>query len=291
MDLKVLKSFITVCETGNITRASERLFISQPALTRQIKDLEEEVGSILFDRSTRALSLTESGHLFYAKAQEILSLVNSAKKELAEKGNFLRGTIKVGAVETSLMKFLAHKMKAFRETHPHVLFELYSADGDDLKRSLDENILDIAFLLEPVEIAKYVRTVLPGRERWGLVVKDNDTFKDKQFLTYKEVIQTPLILPRRYIVLEEISSWLHVPEKELTVSAYHNLPSNALDLVENDFGGLLCVEGSFENRQKCGMKFLPISPERYSGHVAVRRKNRQLSRPAELFWESLQDNE
>ena len=72
MDLKVLKSFITVCETGNITRASERLFISQPALTRQIKDLEEEVGSILFDRSTRALSLTESGHLFYAKAQEIL---------------------------------------------------------------------------------------------------------------------------------------------------------------------------------------------------------------------------
>lgn len=91
MDLKVLKSFITVCETGNITRASERLFISQPALTRQIKDLEEEVGSILFDRSTRALSLTESGHLFYAKAQEILGLVNSAKKSLLREAIFWEG--------------------------------------------------------------------------------------------------------------------------------------------------------------------------------------------------------
>ena len=172
MDLKVLKSFITVCETGNITRASERLFISQPALTRQIKDLEEEVGSILFDRSTRALSLTESGHLFYAKAQEILGLVNSAKKELAERGNFLRGTVKVGAVETSLMKFLAQKMKAFRETHPHVLFELYSADGDDLKRSLDENILDIAFLLELVEIENTFGRFFPEENAgaWSLKI-------------------------------------------------------------------------------------------------------------------------
>lgn len=133
MDLRVLKSFVTICKLGNITRASEVLYISQPALTRQLQDLEEELGCKLLVRNTRSLSLTESGYLFFQRAEEILALANQAKAELSEKGEFLRGIIRIGVVETSAMDLLAEEMKKFTQNYPHVHFEIYSADSDDLK--------------------------------------------------------------------------------------------------------------------------------------------------------------
>ena len=289
MDLRVLKSFVTICKVGNITRASEILYISQPGLTRQLKDLEEELGCTLIDRSTRSLKLTESGYLFLHRAEEILALAGQAKQELAEKGNFLRGIIRLGVVESSAMDLLTKEVQEFTEKHPHVHFEFYSADGDDLKRSLDENKLDAAILLEPVESAKYDNAIFPVTDRWGAVVREADCPRDKESISYKELVKLPLILPRRFIVLDEIVTWLKVPEKQLKVAAYHNLPSNGLSLVSAGVGALLCVEGAFTNRGKSGLRFVPVSPERHSGHVAVRKKNRPLTKAAELFWDRLQE--
>ena len=290
MDLRVLRSFITICKLGNITRASEALFISQPALTRQLQELEEEVGTKLLNRSTRNLTLTESGYLFLHRAEEILALANQAKRELSEKGDFLRGIVRIGVVESSAMDFLTEKIGEFTRDYSHVCFEIYSADSDDLKRSLDENKLDICVLLEPVESAKYIQTPIPSRDRWGLVVREIDISEGKTHFTYEEVSQLPLILPRRYIVLDEIPRWLHVPEKKLKGAAYHNLPSNALSMVTAGFGSLLCVEGSFINRGKPGLKFLPVKPERAAGHVAVRKKNRSLFKAAEFVWDMLKNS-
>lgn len=287
MDLRVLKSFVTVSKLGNITRASERLFISQPALTRQIQELEKELGCKLLDRCSRNLSLTESGYLFLIRAEEMLALAERTKQELCEKGEFLRGIVRVGVVETVVMDLLTDLISEFGQNHKHVRFEIYSADGDDLRRSLDENKLDIAFLLEPVESAKYEKIHLPTKETWGLAVREQDVPADKTYLTHDEVASMPLILPRRYIVIDEITGWLGVPEQNLKIVAYHNIPSNALSMVEKGLGALLCVEGSFTNRGKPGIKFLPIHPKRVSGHVVVRKKNHNLSRAAEIFWESL----
>lgn len=291
MDLRVLKSFITICKLGNITRASEALFISQPALTRQLQELEEELGTKLLNRSTRNLTLTESGYLFLHRAEEILSLANQAKRELSEKGDFLRGIIRIGVVESSVMDVLTERIREFTQEYPHVCFEIYSADGDDLKRSLDENKQDICVLIEPVESAKYIQAKMPCKDRWGLVVREDEFPENKTHFTYEEVSQLPLILPRRYIVLDEIASWLQVPEKKLKVTSYHNLPSNALSMVAAGIGSLLCVEGSFINRGKPGLKFLPVKPERTAGHVAVRKKNRPLPKAAELFWKTLEQPE
>lgn len=287
MDLRVLKSFVTICKLGNITRASEVLFISQPALTRQLKELEQELGTELINRSTRSLTLTESGYLFLYRAEQILALASQAKQELSEKGDFLRGIVRIGAVESSAMELLTEEIKKFSGMYPHVHFEIYSADSDDLKRSLDEGKLDAAILLEPVESAKYEKTSIPIQERWGLVVRASQFPPEKESITYEEIVSLPLILPRRYIVLEEIASWLKVSEKELKVAAYHNLPSNAMSLVSAELGAVLCVEGSFTNRGKGELRFLPVTPERTSGHVAVRKKNRPLPKASEMFWENL----
>lgn len=288
MDLRVLKAFITVCRLGNITKASKALYISQPALTRQIQDLETELGCKLLNRSTRSLSLTEDGYLLLLRAQEIIDLANQVKRELSEKGNDLRGLIRIGVVESSVIKPLANAITQFKKDFPHVSFDIYSADGDDLKRALDENKLDIAFLIEPVESAKYERIPLDVKERWGLVVRKEDYPEKTHEISLTEVAQHPLIVPRRYIVLSEISSWFGVPEDKLNIFSFHNLLSNALPFVENGSAVSLCIEGAFSNRPVPALRFLPLVPERTSFHVATRKKNRKLSKPCELFWNAIE---
>ena len=284
MDLRALMSFVTVCRLGNITRAAEALYISQPALTRQI----QELGCQLLVRSTRSLSLTENGYLFMLRAQEILDLAKQAKNELSENGDILHGVIRVGIVESKIMDYFADAVVQFNKKYPHVQFEVYSADGDDLKRNLDENKLDMALLIEPVESAKYTKIPIEVTEKWGLVIREEEVSPKKKTLSYEEIIERTLILPRRYIILSEISSWFKVPESKFKVIAYHNLASNALIMVEKGLGSLLCIEGSFTNRPREGLRFLPLSPERTTSHVAVRKKNRKLSKPCEIFWADIE---
>lgn len=281
-------SFVTVCRLGNITRAAEVLYISQPALTRQIQELEQELGCQLLVRSTRSLSLTENGYLFMLRAQEILDLAKQAKNELSENGDILHGVIRVGIVESKIMDYFADAVVQFNKKYPHVQFEVYSADGDDLKRNLDENKLDMALLIEPVESAKYTKISIEVTEKWGLVIREEEVSPKKKTLSYEEIIERTLILPRRYIILSEISSWFKVPESKFKVIAYHNLASNALIMVEKGLGSLLCIEGSFTNRPREGLRFLPLSPERTTSHVAVRKKNRKLSKPCEIFWADIE---
>lgn len=288
MDLRALMSFVTVCRLGNITRAAEALYISQPALTRQIQELEQELGCQLLVRSTRSLSLTENGYLFMLRAQEILDLAKQAKNELSENGDILHGVIRVGIVESKIMDYFADAVVQFNKKYPHVQFEVYSADGDDLKRNLDENKLDMALLIEPVESAKYTKIPIEVTEKWGLVIREEEVSPKKKTLSYEEIIERTLILPRRCIILSEISSWFKVPESKFKVIAYHNLASNALIMVEKGLGSLLCIEGSFTNRPREGLRFLPLSPERTTSHVAVRKKNRKLSKPCEIFWADIE---
>lgn len=289
MDLRVLRSFVTVCRLGNITRAAEQLFISQPALTRQIKELEEELGCKLFYRNTRNLSLTENGFQFLVRAEEILSIVQIAKEELTEKNESLRGIVRIGVVESRVMKFLSDHVIAFRQQYPHVRFEIYSGDGDDLRRSVDENKMDIALLIEPVESAKYQSIPIPIKERWGIVAPKNTFPASKTSVTVNELTEFPLFLPRRNIVLDEIKTWLNIEDKDLNIIGYQNLLSNMLEFVKKDLGIALCIEGAFTNRGDPDLRFLPLRPERFSSHVAIRKKNRNLTRPAELLWQQLQE--
>ena len=288
MDLKVLKAFLTVCKTGNITKAAEEIYVSQPALSRQIQDLEEELGCKLLNRHTRSLSLKESGYLFQLRAQEILELSAQAKRELSQQGE-LGGTIVLGVVESSVMEYLSKKIKKFREKHPRIRFHIHSAAGDELRRKIDSDKLDLAVLIEPVEIAKYKSVPLETKERWGLVVREDSVEEERLAFSKKEAASLELILPSRDIVIEEICEWLGVSEKDLKIVALHNLLSNATAMVQNGLGSSLCIEGSFTNRGCPGLRFVPIEPEMISGHVLIRKKNKSLSKIAEQFWEFLEE--
>ena len=364
MNLRQLKAFQAVCRTGNITRASELIHLSQPALTRQIQELESYCGCKLFERTRHGIVLTDEGELLQVRAEEMLSLAERTRRELKEAGGFTGGIVRIGCVESSAAQELSQLLAKWQQSTPGVRnaefelyaadgddirssldeerldvgillepvetakydslplssadrwgvvvrvessaaqelsqllakwqqstpgvrnaeFELYAADGDDIRSSLDEERLDVGILLEPVETAKYDSLPLSSADRWGVVVRSDSPEAQHPTLTQDELVKLPLILPRRHIVIDTLHQWFNGGPEPLKIAGYHNLLTNALTLVKAGLGNLLCVEGSWTIRETPGFVFIPLSPVRLARHRLVRKKNRLLSRTAESFW-------
>lgn len=267
MNLRQLKAFQAVCRTGSITRASELIHLSQPALTRQIQDLESFCGCKLFERTRHGIVLTDEGELFRVRAEEMLSLAERTQRELKEAGGFTGGIVRIGCVESSAAQELSQLLAKWQQSTPGVRkaeFELYCADGDDIRSSLDEERLDVGILLEPVETAKYDSLPLSSVDRWGVVVRSDSPEAQLPALTQDELVKLPLILPRRHIVIDTLHQWFNGGPEPLKIAGYHNL--------------------SWTIRETPGFVFIPVSPVRLARHRLVRKKNRLLSRTAESFW-------
>lgn len=284
MNFRVLKAFLAVSRTGNITRAAERLHISQPALSRRIAELEEDVGAPLFERTNRRLTLTDRGMRFEAHAREMLEAYERMKRDMAEAPEALTGKVRLGCVESSVVKFAYDVVSRMHAEHPKVTFELYSADGDDIRAGLDQDRLDLGILLEPVESAKYESVELPYTDRWGLIVAKDAPEAKLDGISALGLGKRPLILPRRGIVLDEIASWLGTEREKLPVFLTQNLLTNSLLFVRRGLAAMVSVEGAFRIRPTDGVVFVPFKPERKIAHKFVRRRNRRLSEAAEVFW-------
>ncbi len=288
MNFRVLKAFLVVSRFGNITRASEFLHISQPALSRQIAELEAELDTRLFERTSRRLTLTANGLLFESRARELVKIYEEIRDELRQAENEYTGLIRFGCVESSVVEFVIDVFTELMQHYPHLTFELYAADGDDIREALDHGNLDMGFLLEPVEAAKYESIPLPWSDRWGIVVSENSPEAKLENISIQQLSDMRLILPRRWIVQDEIASWMGIAREHLNVLMYHNLPTLPIRFVQKGIGAVLCVEGSYGVRPAAGTRFLPLSPEQRAGHRLVRRRNIKPSKVCRLVWDTAQ---
>lgn len=289
MDIRLLKYFVATAQTGNITRAAEQLHITQPTLSRQLKELETSLQLDLLHRDHKQITLTEAGILFMHRAKEIIALEERTLRELKEQKGQLAGTIGIGCVETCASVLLAELLQAFRKEHPSVRFEIYSADSNDIKEKLDRGILDLGILLEPVEAAKYDFFHLPCSETWGVVLPTEHPLADREFLTKEDIKGLPLSVPRRTIVQEEIAHWLGIPADSLNLVASQNLLTNGLLLAKAGIACIICVEGAFSMRPVEQLVFRPFHPLRKTGHMMAHRKNHILSRTAMAFLDFVQE--
>ncbi len=288
MNVRTLKAFLAVCRCGSITKAAEMIHLSQPALSRKIQDLEAEVGAALFMRSSRrTLELTDAGVLMQARAGEIIEIVERTMADISAAGENLAGSVRLGCVESSAIGFVLEALRDARSRLPHVQFELYSADGDDIRLALDADRIDMGVVLEPIETAKYESIALPVADRWGVVVKADSPQAALESISCEQTAALPLILPRRGIVQDVVAQWLGVPVEKLKVVMRHNLPTLSICFVREGLGALLCVEGSYTARPTEGVRFVPIAPQRLARHVLIRRRGRKLARAPENFWERL----
>lgn len=287
MDLRLLNYFLTVAKEGNITRAADILHITQPTLSRQLKDMEDELGVSLFIRGNRQITLTDAGVLFQQRADELVTLLEKTQRDLADQRNLVGGTVSIGCVESAASRMLPEVLSAFAGEHSMVQYDVYSANGDDIKEKLDRGEIDLGLLLEPVEAAKYDYIRLPIEDIWGIVIGRDHPIAQKGFISPKDVCKLPLILPRREIVQEQIASWLGVEKSQLHIFAIHNLLTNATLLAQAGLGYPVCVQGAYAIRETENVCFVPIVPERATGHVLAWKKNRIFTTATSLFIEHI----
>lgn len=284
MELRVLKYFLMVAREENITKAAARLHITQPTLSRQLMQLEEELGVKLFHRSKHSISLTEDGLLLKRRAQEILSLVEKTKEEFIQNEESLAGEIAIGCGETQNMSYLSEKMYQFRKRYPLVSFQIYSANADDIKERMEQGILDIGLLMEPVDISKYDFIRMTKKERWGILTTKDLPIARQESISAEDLIPIPLLIPRRESVKHELSNWFGEIYEQIEIAARYNLILNVVDMVRHHVGVALCFDLGL-----CydDLKFIPLSPALNTGSVLVWKKSQMFSSATAKFIEFL----
>ena len=283
MELRTLRYFLAAAQEENITKAADILHVTQPTLSRQMMDLERELGVTLMLRRKNGLTLTDDGIFFRQRAQEIVELADRLEKSFVERQNNISGMVVIGASETVGSQTLARLIKEFSRKYPAVQFTLYNETVDNIKDRLDKGLVDIGLLLEPVDVTKFDYVRLSQQDIWGLLVRDDHPLTEKESLTADDVASYPLILPLRDNIRVEILHWLGRDEKELTIPLFYTLLSNAALMVAEGLGCAFCMDGALAIRSDPRLRFIPLEPRRVTHSVLVWKKNKIFSPATSLF--------
>ena len=274
MELRVLKYFLVVAREENITRAAALLHVTQPTLSRQLMQLEEELGVKLFRRGRYHITLTDDGVLLRRRAQEIVDLAEKTEREFQNRGEELAGEIAIGCGETGNMSFLSERMAEFRKKHPLVRFQIHSAGADDIKERMEKGLADMGLLIEPVDIGRYEFIRMQKKEQWGVMIQSTSPLAEKPFVTPEDLRQTPLIMAKRELVQNELANWFGDVYESLEIAATYNLLLNAVNMVRHGVGAALCfrLDGEYS-----GLSFLPLEPKLEAGAVLAWKKAQTVS--------------
>ena len=283
MELRTLRYFLAAAQEENITKAADILHVTQPTLSRQMMDLERELGVTLMLHGKNGLTLTDDGIFFRQRAQEIVELADRLEKSFVERQNNISGMVVIGASETVGSQTLSRLIKEFSGKYPAVQFTLYNETVDNIKDRLDKGLVDIGLLLEPVDVTKFDYVRLSQQDTWGLLVRDDHPLTEKESLTADDVAPYPLILPLRDNIRVEILHWLGRDEKELTIPLFYTLLSNAALMVAEGLGCAFCMDGALAIRSDPRLRFIPLEPRRVTHSVLVWKKNKIFSPATSLF--------
>lgn len=273
MELRTLQYFLVVAREENITKAAVLLHMTQPTLSRQMMQLEEELGVSLFRRSSHSIFLTEQGMLLRRRAQELVSLADKTRQELTQQ-HTLSGEVSIGSGEYRNSALLAQILAAFHKQHPQVRYEIYSGNSDDIKERIERGLLDIGFLLEPVDVSRYEFVRLPIREEWGVFVAEDSELAHKTSVTPQDLADQSLIFARRDLVKQELINWFGSYADGVDIVASGNLPFNLSMLVQQGMGVHFSLA---KNCRYEGVCFRPLSPRLESNVVLAWKKNQVMS--------------
>ncbi len=274
MEIRVLKYFLAVVREESITKAAEVLHITQPTLSRQMSQLEEEVGVKLFRRGTRKIVLTNEGMLLRRRAEEIIALSDKTMQELLAQEEQVEGIITIGAGELSAMEQIAELCGTFREKYPHVRFDFYTATADVVKEQIERGSVDIGILLEPISMEKFEYIRLTGTERWVVLMRRDDPLAQFEEIRAFQLEGLPLVLPRRLNLQGELANWFGDRFEHMNIAYTGNLTTNIALLVQRGYGYSITLEGSLPFRERTEIVSRPLYPP-LSASVAFAWKREQ----------------
>lgn len=290
MELRVLQYFLTVAREENITRAAEALHITQPTLSRQLTELEEELGTPLLIRGKKRTELTEEGLLLRRRAEELLELSEKTKREVGTARNEISGTVAIGAAECSAVRALPELMERFCPRYPKARFELLSGNANQIKDRLDNGLLDVGLLLEPVNLGKYEYVRLPYPDHWGVLMRSDDPLATREHITVDDLRPLPVLVSWRATSQGEFSEQLGLRDRLRSVNIFstYNLISNAAELVAHGLGYAVCIDGAVKNFDPSRFCFRPLFPELTMSAVLVWQKWQRFGPAATKFIEEIE---
>lgn len=282
MEIRVLRYFLAVVREESITKASEALHITQPTLSRQLSQMEAEVGVRLFERGTRKIKLTNEGILLRRRAEEIIQLVDKTERELAEQDEQVEGKISIGCGEIAAVQILPELIRTYREKYTRVSFDIFTATADLVKEQMDKGLIDIGLLLEPVDMEKYDFIRLDMKENWVVLMRPDDPLAEKENVTAEDLLPLPLILPRRMNVQSELASWFGDYYGNLNVVFTSNLSTNGALMVGAGLAYSLVIEGAVLWDQS-KITYRPLSPALTATSVLAWKRGQPFSLAATKF--------
>lgn len=282
MEIRVLEYFLAVAREQSFSKAANALHLTQPTLSRQLKDLEEELGKQLFIRSSKKLSLTDDGMILRKRAEEIIDLVRKTEKEINNSNEQLSGDIYIGAGETDAVRILAKCFKAMISEHPDLHLHIESGDGIDVLYKLDKGLIDLALILGGIDTSKYDYINLPVYDTWGVLMRTDSALAAKEYITVDDLADKPLIISRQALHKKEINKWFDNRTDNLNIIATYNLAYNASLMAEENLGYVLTLD-KLINTADSNLKFTPLYPKATIDIKLVWKKYQINSKAVERF--------
>lgn len=289
MELKNLTTFLAVAEKETISAAAKHLHLSQPSLSRQLMELEKELGVTLFTRGNRKITLTEDGLLFRKRAEEIVELLEKTRSEFLSPRDTIAGNVSIGAGETYVIQLLGAIIKEIQAEYPNIKFHFYSGNADEVKERLDKGLLDFGVVISPADVKKYHSLRLPAKDTWGVLMRKDSPLAVKEVITPKDLWDVPLITSRQSLVSSELSKWLKKDLKKLTVVATYNLVYNASKLVEEGVGYGLTLDKLVNFAPDSQLCFRELSPALESNLDVIWKNTQVFSKASGLFLERMKE--
>lgn len=280
MDIRVLNYFVTIAQEKNITRAAEKLLITQPTLSRQIKDLEEELGVVLFRRSSRELQLTEDGQYLYNRALEILALVTKTEENLTRKGD-VGGDLFIGAAESASLMLVAKACESMTALYPQVRLHFRSGNADAVFEGLDQGTLDFGIIFGSSVPQKYQSLQLPRQDRWSALVPSDHPLANKKVVSLADMIAYPLIVSAQTDTDKSIFSGLG----DYRITATYNLLYNAGLLIKAGVGIALALDGILQDPD---IKTIPLDHQDVDKLFLIWRDKHDQTATEKAFIEEVQ---
>lgn len=293
MEIRVLRYFLAIAREGSITNAANFLHVTQPTLSRQIRDLEEELGQKLFIRGSHSMTLTPEGMILRKRAEEIISMVDKTEAEFNSMENMVSGDIYIGSGETDVIKLVAQIAYELRVSYPGIHYHLYSGNSEDVTERLDKGLLDFGILIQPADISKYDYINLPARDTWGVIMRRDSPLAEKEVIRKEDLLGVPLICSRQAISGErrgnEFADWFGEDFDRLDIVTTFNLIYNAAIMVEAGIGYALTIDRIVNTAESSNLCFRPLEPRLDSGLNVIWKKYQVFSSAAELFLNKLRE--
>lgn len=292
MELRVLNYFLAIARDQSIVHAAESLHLSQPTLSTQIKNLEEELGKQLIIRGTkgsRKVMLTEEGMILRKRAEEILDLVKRTENEITMNDNIVMGDVYIGTGETDGVRLMAKAAGRLQEQYPGIHYHISSGNATRVMEQLDKGLIDFGVVFGDVDLTKYSALETSYSDLWGVLMRKDSALAEKETISPKDLRDQPLILSQQESKGGSLTQWLGREINELNIIATYNLLFNASLLAEEGLGYAIGYDKIINTAGNSRLCFRPLAPQLESHMRIIWKKYQIFSKPAEKFLEVLKE--